>query len=213
MRHTGVSLWLVAGLMFGALVGSSAAQDGGGGGGFWEKMSGPGDWIYFYAYYKTCLDRKNTTETQPGESVEKCIVTKNRVWLNLAGAYASTGAEDREDLHSPDLKQVSAEPSIDFRAFNVSNCVPLLFGVGVGAHRFSGDDVGFWRASIEPRFTLIFPDAIKFSQAGRSFDVGFRYAVKFFLEGFTAQDFGDPDGTYTTNGTDDVHTFSLFFSF
>jgi hypothetical protein len=40
--------------------------------------------------------------------------------------------------------------------------------------------------------------------------VGVRYTLGAFLEGFSAADFGDPLGTYSTNGADRAQTFSLF---
>jgi hypothetical protein len=59
---------------------------------------------------------------------------------------------------------------------------------------------------MEARFGVIFLRV-------RSVHVGLRFARKIFFEGFTAADFGDPTGTFTTNGTDVVNTGYLYFSF
>jgi hypothetical protein len=208
MRHTGFALLLVVGLVFGMPAVSSA--DGGGGGGFWEKMSGPGKWAYFQVYVRTCLDKPRPDEPRPDEDRElpDCILTNNRVWFNLGGSYAFAGAEDRVDLQSPALQQIALEPGLDFRVHNLSEAVPLLLGVGVGVHYFWGEDVSLTRYSIEPRVSIIFPN-----EPFSSWNLGLRYAVKVFPQGFTAEDFGDPTGTFTSNGTDVVNTLSVFFSF
>ena len=206
MRHTGFSLWLAVGLVFGAFVTDAVAQVGGGGG-FWEKMSGPGAWKYFFGSLRTCLDREEKRD-EADEDSEVCTLTKNRVWLNLGGSYAWTGEEDREDLQSPDLKQISIEPSVDLRVVNLFNYAPLHLGLGAGVHWFWGEDVGLTRASLEPRVVVIYwrPERL-------GLDFGVRYAVKFFFKGFTAEDFGDPTGTFTTNGTDAIHTFFWYVAF
>ena len=195
MRHTGFSLCLAVGLVFG--LATSSAADGGGGGGFWEKMSGPGKWAYWYGYYSICLK---------GDNCKIPTLTGTRLWLNLGGSFASTGDVDRDDLQSPDLKQISIEPSVDLRVVNLFNYAPLHLGLGAGVHWFWGEDVGLTRASLEPRVVVIYwrPERL-------GLDFGVRYAVKFFFKGFTAEDFGDPTGTFTTNGTDAVHTIFFFF--
>jgi hypothetical protein len=40
--------------------------------------------------------------------------------------------------------------------------------------------------------------------------LGVRYTLGAFLEGFTAEDFDDPVGSYSTNGADRAQTFSVF---
>jgi hypothetical protein len=196
MRHTGYSLLFAVGLVFGLVTNSAA--DGGGGGGFWEKMSGPGKWAYGYAYYSICLK---------GDSCEEGKVptfTGARLWLNLGGSFATTGDENRAgELVSPDLRAISFEPSVDFRVVNWHENAPILVGVGAGVHRFWGEDVGFTRASVALRVS-----AILFRHEGAY--VGVRYTFGAFLEGFSAADFGDPLGTYSTNGADRAQTFSLF---
>lgn len=198
MRHTGYSLLFAVGLVFGAFVTDSAAQ-GGGGGGFWERMSGPGKWAYGYAYYSVCLK-----DDKRDEEKRDCTLSGARLWLNLGGSFATTGDENRPgELVSPDLRALSFEPSVDFRVVNWRKNAPLLVGVGAGVHRFSGEDVGFTRASLALRVS-----GILFRHEGAY--VGVRYTLGAFLKGFSAADFGDPLGTYSTNGADKAQTFSLF---
>lgn len=199
MRHTGFSLWLAVGLVFGAVVTDVAAQ-GGGGGGFWEKMSGPGKWAYGYGYYSICLKCDNGVESKAR------TLTGTPLWLNLGGSFASTGDENRPgELVSPDLRALSFEPSVDLRVWKCHEGAPaLLLGVGAGVHRFWGEDVGFWRGSVEARVTGVLVQR-------KGAYLGVRGIAKLFPEGFTAADFGDPTGTYSTNGADWVYSFSLFF--
>ncbi|HEX9723969.1 MAG TPA: hypothetical protein VGC53_06765 [Vicinamibacteria bacterium] len=202
MRHTGVSLFLAVGLSLGVSVTDSTAQDRtGGGGGFWEKMSGPGPWQYASGFVSVCLGG----EKDPGSKLF-CEPERGHLWLNLGGTYAWAGPEEGEELQSPSLKQWSFEPSVDMKAFTLFNYAPVLFGIGGGLHHFWGEDVGLTRGSMEARFGVIFLRV-------RSVHVGLRFARKIFFEGFTAADFGDPTGTFTTNGTDVVNTGYLYFSF
>ena len=202
MRPTSLPLFLAVGLVFGASVTDAAAQGrGGAGGGFWEKMSGPGRWRYGSAYVSPCLKGKRI----PGSECF-CEPEGGDLWLNLGGSFAWTEAEDREDLESPPLQQISFEPSLDLRATTLFGYAPLYFGIGGGVHHFWGQDVSLTRGSIEARFGIIFwrPGSLNF---------GFRFARKVFFEGFTAGDFGDPTGTFTTNGTDVVSTYYWYVAF
>lgn len=225
MRRFCVSLGLVGFLVFGALAGSSAAQDGGGGGGFWEKMSGPGDWPYIHGFLSFCLDGLSVRGLEedglavdgvavqearpdtPASSRLGCTRRRARLWLNLAGSLAWTGAEERPDLQSASLRALAFEPSVDVRVANLfKDYAPAFAGVGVGITRFTGEGVGFTRTSLDLRGTVLF-----WHTESESVHLGFRYVTKVFLDGFEASDFGT--GTYTTNGTDWVHTFSLFAVF
>jgi len=198
MRQTRFSLWLAVGLVFGACIPDAAAQ-GGGGGGFWEKMSGPGKWAYGYGYYSVCI-------RCGGSSVR--TLTGRRTWLNLGGSFASTGDENRPgELVSPDLRALSFEPSMDFRVLPLrreDTAQALLVGVGAGVHRFWGEDVGFWRGSAEFRLTGVL-------YRRHNAYLGIRATAKVFPTGFTAADFGDPTGSYTTDGADWVYSFAGFF--
>lgn len=202
MRHSGFSLCLAVGLVLG--VAASSAADGGGGGGFWERMSGPGKWAYGYGYFSLCLKGEKITV---GDK-QRCRYTGGRVWLNLGGSFATTGDENRQDLKSPDLRAISFEPSLDFRVLprggDGASPRALFVGVGAGAHRFWGEDVGFTRASVSLRLS-----AIVYRHKEGTY-LGVRYTFGAFLDGFTAADFGDPSGTYTTNGADRAQTLSVF---
>lgn len=203
MRHTGFSLFLAVGLSFVVSVTESAAQGRGGtGGGFWEKMSGPGRWKYASASLSLCLLRDEDTGSKLF-----CGPEAGRLWLNLGGTYAWAGPEEGEELQSPSLKQGSFEPSLDMKAITLFNYAPVFFGIGGGIHNFRGEGVGLTRGSIEARFGIIF------LHLGESKYLGFRFARRVFFEGFTAADFGDPTGTFTTNGTDVVNTYYWYLSF
>jgi hypothetical protein len=207
MRHSGFLMCLAAGLLFGMV--TTAAADGGGGGGFWEKMSGPGKWAYGYGYFSLCLNGPKVTVEN---NKERCRYTSGLVWLNLGGSFATTGDESRRDLMSPDLKAYSFEPSVDFRVWpwptqDVADRGParaLFVGVGAGVHHFRGEDVAFTRPSVSLRLS-----AIVYRHKEGTY-LGVRYTLGAFLEGFTAEDFGDPVGSYSTNGADRAQTLSVF---
>ncbi len=173
-----------------SVAGASAAR-GGGGGGFWEKMSGPGEWFWVSGFLGYC------------GKLDTCSLGRSKVWLNFAASYATTGAEDEGDVKNPRVHAIAFEPSVDYTLFTVRG-YPVRVGGGVGVYRFFGDDVGFTRLSLEPRASVAF-----LRRAGLYFEL--RYALKVFVQGFDASDFGDPTGTFTTDGADSVHTLSISF--
>jgi hypothetical protein len=197
MRHTGMRIAIALALGLSTLVATSFAADGGGGGGFWERMSGPGKWAFGYAYYSFCLT--------PGKRTHDghCRVSERTAWLNLGGSFASTGSENREgELVSPALRALSFEPSVDWNPRLWERGPSLLVGAGVGFHRFWGEDVGFTRFSADARLTVFL-----FRHEGAW--VGLRWTGRYFPQGFDAEDFGDPTGTFTTSGGDLVQAFSV----
>ena len=200
MRHPAFALFLAVGLVLGASVTDSAAQSGGAG--FWEKMSGPGKWFYTSYALSVCLEGPRI----PASKLF-CTPDDGLLWLNLGVSYARAGAVNQgEELQSPGLQQIAFEPSVDLNAVTLFNYAPVYFGIGGGVHRFWGENVGLTRGSMEARLGIIF-------WRPGSLDFGFRYARKVFFKVFTAEDFGDLTGTYTTNGTDAIHTFFWYVAF
>ena len=170
----------------------ASAQRGGGGGGFWEKMSGPGKWFWVSGFLGYC-----------GE-FDECSLAESKLWLNFAGSYATTGAEDEGDVKNPRVHVIAFEPSLDYTLFKVRG-YPVRVGGGFSVYRFFGDDVGFTRVSVEPRVGFAF-----LRRASVYFEL--RYALKVFVQGFDAEDFGDPTGTFSTD-TDYVHTAAVSIVF
>lgn len=198
MRRVGLSSCTALLLLLGSS-GTSSAWDWGGG--FWEKMSGPGYWGYWFGHYNHCL-----VGSQRLNGKQFCTPTSGKVWLNLGGSFAHTGTENSAEIQSPPVRALSFEPSVDFKIGELFGYAPVLLGGGVGVHRFWGDDVGLTRASVEPRFTLIF-----WHSGTRHF--GFRFAPRIFLQGFTAADFGDPSGSFDSGRADVVRTYAFFYGF
>jgi hypothetical protein len=179
----------------------SALDRGGGGGGFWERMSGPGPWFFLTGYVSPCL---------VGEKRERlfCRTGEADVWLNVGASYARTGEEASAELVSPSLQQISIEPSVDIRLHNFrlfEKNSPIYFGIGMGFHHFWGEDVSLDRGSVEARVGILFPVGER--------SVGVRYAHRVFLGGFDARDFGDPIGTFATEGNDGLHTIYFHVTF
>jgi hypothetical protein len=196
MRKVGV-LFMSSAIALGLSMRQAAAQDrGDGGGGFWERMSGPGPWYFVGGSINPCLVGVKANEGA------FCRTGDADVWLSVAGAVGTAGEQSEPgELVSPRLWQVRVEPSLNIRVLGVGEKkAPLYFGIGMGWHHFWGEDVSFNRGSVEARVGFIYP----LQKVG----LGVRYSRKVFFDGFTAADFGDPVGTFTTDGNDAVH--SLF---
>ncbi|GMR23776.1 MAG: hypothetical protein BMS9Abin37_2240 [Acidobacteriota bacterium] len=178
---------------------------GGGGGGWWESMSGPGRWKVASGFFTFCFEPfgKHVND-------KKCKLdgAERKMWVNLGGSFAWTGEEedDQATVKNPGLRAYSFEPSVDFDVLSIHDYAPIQLGVGGGVHYFNGEDVGFWRASIEPRISIGFW-RIKGGY------LTFRYTLKYFFKGFTAADFGDPNGTFDTNGGDWVQSGAIVYRF
>jgi hypothetical protein len=195
-------LWIVVAVLLGISTTDVSAQDrGGGGGGFWERMSGPGPWFFLTGYLSPCI---------VGEKEKRlfCRTGEAEVWFNLGASYARAGEEASPELVSPGLQQVSFEPSVDIRLHNLTvrdRNSPIYFGIGMGVHHFWGEDVSLNRGSVEARLGILFP------VGERSF--GIRYSHRVFLGGFDAEDFGDPLGTFATEGNEGLHTIYFHVTF
>ena len=190
MRKTrsSIATLILSMVLFASL--ANARGRGGGGGGFWEKMSGPGLWKGGSGFYSICIDDR-----------PYCQLDTTDYWLNFSVSFMTAGPEESEELQSPSLRAISFEPSLDYRLVKKSR--PVYVGFGGGIHRFSGTGVGFTRVSFEPRASWVF------WRPGRRAYFELRYAFKIFFQGFTAADFGNPEGRFTTNGTDTLHTLGV----
>ena len=137
-------------------------------------------------------------------------------WANITFEWMTTpgkneGAED--ELQYPRLHAFSLAPSIDLKVQSIGKdtddwALAFYVGAGAGFTRFSGDDLeAFWRFSLEPRgsIMLIVPDNRLHIEY-----VDFRYTLKYFYQGFKAEDFGDMNSSFSTDG-DTVQTLSVLF--
>ena len=179
---------------------------GGGGAGWWERMSGPGGWKVVSGFYTLCFEPLGKHVPKG----EKCALdgSERKMWLNLGGSFSWTGEEedDQATVQNPSIRAYSFEPPVDFDVYSILDYAPIQLGVGGGIHYFDGEGVGVWRASIEPRINIGFL-RIKGGY------LTIRYTAKYFFKGFTAADFGDPSGTFNTNGGDWVHSGAIIYRF
>jgi hypothetical protein len=199
MRKVGVLFLSLAALVL-SMRPAGAQDRGDGGGGFWERMSGPGPWFFVGGSLNPCLLGERATKMF-------CRTGDGLVWLNLHGAVGTAGERTEEDeLASPRLYQWRVEPSLNIRLLSVSKKrVPIYFGIGVGFHHIWGEEVSLNRGSVDARVGFIYP----FERYG----FGVRYSRKVFFNGFTAADFGDPDGSFDTDGNDAVHSLFVHLTF
>ena len=177
--------------------------EGGGGGNWWEGMSGPGPWKGVFGFYSFCFEPQDF-----GEHDHECSIDERKMWLNLGGSYMWADEEegDETEVQSPSLRAYSFEPSVDFRIHKLLGYAPIFLGMGAGIHYFNGEDVGLWRASIEPRVSIVFPRIIR-----EELYIQIRYTAKYFYTGFSSADFGDPTGTFDTDGGETIQTLAVIF--
>ena len=178
----------------------AVAQSGGGGLTWLDKLSGPGEFFGAAFYVRFCV-----ANGERAIDFKKCR-DDTSVWLNVGGGYLRTGADTREDLEYRAISIWTFEPSIDWRLpFDIEDTLFFEWGIGTGLHRFRSDGFpDFWRVSLQPLrlgFVVKLPDP---------WEVTARLTGTYFVDGFTAADFGDPDGTFVSRGELVPAAFILF---
>ncbi len=187
MKRYGVTVLFI---VFVLVSSSDVAMAQFGGGWTWlDKLSGPGDFHGPAAYVSFCIGGG-----QEAVRIKGCDFENPRIWLNLGGGYASTGADTRADLDYPAMSLWTFEPSVDIRLYQIGR-FSFEWGFATGLHRFKSDGFqNFWRVSLQPVRFGIKVNITSYSQ------VVARISGTYFIDGFTAADFGDLDGTFVSRG-------------
>lgn len=167
---------------FSALVSSprlAHAQRSGGGWDWLDRLSGPGRFNGGFAFTSLCLGGETTAIRYT-----QCSLNGEKIWLNLGVSYVRAGEEPARDF--PSVAIFALEQSVDLRVARLES-VPFDFewGFGWGIHQFRGDEFDdFWRMSFDPiRLGIVW-------RAANALHVQGRFTTTYFVDGFTAADFG-----------------------
>lgn len=187
MKRYGVTVLFI---VFVLVSSSDVAMAQFGGGWTWlDKLSGPGDFHGAAGYVSLCLGSGQDTVR-----FKECDFEDSRIWLNLGGGYSKTGAGTRDDLDYPAMSLWTFEPSLDIRLFKIE-WFSFEWGFATGLHRFKSDGFNnFWRVSLQPIRVGI---KVNFSPSSQ---IVVRISGTYFVDGFTAADFGDPNGAFVSRG-------------
>ncbi len=187
MKRYGVTVLFI---VFVLVSSSDVAMAQFGGGWTWlDKLSGPGDFWGPAFYMSFCLGSGGETVR-----IKECDFDNPRIWFNLGGGRATTDAGTREDLDYPAMSLWTFEPSLDIRLFKI-DWFSFEWGFATGLHRFKSDGFqDFWRVSLQPIRFGVKMNIKSYSQ------IVVRISGTYFIDGFTAADFGDLNGTFVSRG-------------
>jgi hypothetical protein len=188
-----------------------AQRRGGGEGGRINRLSGPGPFEAYGAYFTFDPGFRGffpNDESKVG--TDDFVFSEIPVWVGFA-ILRAVGTDNDLD-YAPDFegsKQVNfwtIEPTIDFR---VNQKVPVEIGGGLAVRIYSGEAFEtFTRVSPGMRVGVRF-----LTWAGGNWE-GFRlqYEAVFDTQGFTDEDFGAEPGTFDS-GSEITHQFLISYDF
>ena len=190
MRRYCVFIFLFVVFAFARSSDLAMAQSGGGGLTWLDKLSGPGDFFGAAFYVRFCV-----ANGERAIDFNRCRDDTN-VWLNVGGGYMRTGADTRGDLEYQSMSIWTFEPAVDWRLpFDIGDTLFFEWGIGTGLHRFRSEGFpDFWRVSLQPiRLGVVV-------EVADHWEMQLRFTGTYFIDGFTAADFGDLNGTFVARG-------------